>query len=63
MPSSGTSRVYLPAAILGPSLAIADYLPQVVDELSSEYPELKVGLRPFLLARTSTRQILDLRRF
>jgi sirohydrochlorin ferrochelatase len=33
---------------LGPSLAIADYLPQVVDELSGEYPELKVRIAPVL---------------
>ena len=33
---------------LGPSLAIADYLPQVVDELSGEYPELKVRIASVL---------------
>jgi sirohydrochlorin ferrochelatase len=33
---------------LGPSLAIADYLPQVVDELSGEYPKLKVRIAPVL---------------
>ena len=33
---------------LGPSLAIADYLPQVVNELSGEYPELKVRIASVL---------------
>ena len=33
---------------LGPSLAIADYLPEVVDELSGEYPELKVRIASVL---------------
>ncbi len=33
---------------LGPSLAIGDYLPQVVDELSGEYPELKVRIASVL---------------
>ena len=33
---------------LGPSLAIADYLPQVVDELSGEYPGLKVRIASVL---------------
>jgi sirohydrochlorin ferrochelatase len=33
---------------LGPSRAIGDYLPQVVDELSGEYPELKVRIAPVL---------------
>lgn len=33
---------------LGPSLAITDYLPQVVDELSGEYPDLKVRIASVL---------------
>lgn len=33
---------------LGPSLAIADYLPQVVNELSGEHPELKVRIASVL---------------
>ena len=33
---------------LGPSLAIADYLPQVVNELSCEHPELKVRIASVL---------------
>ena len=33
---------------LGPSLAVADYLPQVVNELSGEYPELKVRIATVL---------------
>ena len=33
---------------LGPSLAITEYLPLVVDELSSEYPELKVRIASVL---------------
>ena len=33
---------------LGPSLAVIDYLPQVVDELSGEYPELKVRIASVL---------------
>jgi hypothetical protein len=33
---------------LGPSLAVIDYLPQVVDELSCEYPELKVRIASVL---------------
>jgi sirohydrochlorin ferrochelatase len=33
---------------LGPSRAIGDYLPQVVDELSGEYPELKVRIASVL---------------
>ena len=33
---------------LGPSLAITDYLPQVVDELSGEYPELNVRIASVL---------------
>lgn len=33
---------------LGPSLAITNYLPQVVDELSGEYPDLKVRIASVL---------------
>jgi sirohydrochlorin ferrochelatase len=33
---------------LGPSLAITDYLPQVVNELSGEHPELKVRIASVL---------------
>jgi hypothetical protein len=33
---------------LGPSLAVADYLPKVVNELSAEYPELKVRIATVL---------------
>lgn len=33
---------------LGPSLAISNYLPQVIDELSLEYPELRVRIASVL---------------
>ena len=39
--------IFLPL-FLGPSLAVTDYLPQVVDELSGEYPELKVRIASVL---------------
>ena len=39
--------IFLPLFI-GPSLAVTDYLPQVVDELSGEYPELEVRIAPVL---------------
>ena len=39
--------IFLPL-FLGPSLAVTDYLPKVVDELSSEYPELKVRIASVL---------------
>ena len=39
--------IFLPL-FLGPSLAVTDYLPQVIDELSGEYPELKVRIASVL---------------
>ena len=39
--------IFLPL-FLGPSLAVTDYLPQVVDELSGEYPGLKVRIASVL---------------
>ena len=39
--------IFLPL-FLGPSLAVTDYLPQVVDELSGEYPDLKVRIASVL---------------
>ena len=39
--------IFLPL-FLGPSLAVTDYLPQIVDELSGEYPGLKVRIASVL---------------
>ena len=39
--------IFLPL-FLGPSLAVTDYLPQIVDELLGEYPKLKVRIASVL---------------
>ncbi|MEC8209448.1 MAG: CbiX/SirB N-terminal domain-containing protein [Verrucomicrobiota bacterium] len=42
--AAGQREFIILPLFLGPSLAVTDYLPKVVDELSGEYPQLKVRI-------------------
>ena len=46
--AAGQREFIILPLFLGPSLAVTDYLPQVVDELSGEYPQLKVRIASVL---------------